>query len=181
MNLDSRSGLEEERRLFYVALTRAEERAFLSYTQSRYRWGKLNSAEPSRFIEEIDEQFIDHQIPKSDYEYKPLVNTNIFGAADAPKKQIKNSSSWEGKPNTTPNLTQLKKLRKLQSTQQVASSSKQEIIELPLGTKVEHQRFGKGVVTLLEGSGNDKKATIKFNGTGEKKLLLRFAKLKIIN
>ncbi len=181
MNLDSRSGLEEERRLFYVALTRAEERAFLSYTQSRYRWGKLNSAEPSRFIEEIDEQFIDHQIPKSDYEYKPLVNTNIFGTADAPKKQIKKPPSWEGKPNTTPNPTQLKKLRKLQSTQQVASSSKEEIIELPLGTKVEHQRFGKGIVTLLEGSGNDKKATIKFNGTGEKKLLLRFAKLKIIN
>ena len=75
----------------------------------------------------------------------------------------------------------IKKLRKLQSTPQVASSSKEEIIELPLGTKVEHQRFGKGVVTLLEGSGNDKKATIKFNGTGEKKLLLRFAKLKIIN
>ena len=181
MNLDSRGGLEEERRLFYVALTRAEERAFLSYAQSRYRWGKLNSAEPSRFIEEIDEQYLDYQIPKSDYEFKPLVNTSIFGSADVPKKQIKKPKSWEGKPNTVPNPTQLKKLRKIQSTSQNDSESKEHAIDLPLGTKVEHQRFGKGIVTLIEGAGNDKKATIKFNGTGDKKLLLRFAKLKIID
>ena len=177
MNLDSRGGLEEERRLFYVALTRAEERAFLSYAQSRYRWGKLNSAEPSRFIEEIDEQYLDYQIPKSDYEFKPLVNTSIFGSTDVPKKP----KSWEGKPNTVPNPTQLKKLRKIQSTSQNDSESKEHAIDLPLGTKVEHQRFGKGIVTLIEGVGNDKKATIKFNGTGDKKLLLRFAKLKIID
>ena len=181
MNLDSRSGLEEERRLFYVALTRAEERAFLSYAQSRYRWGKLNSAEPSRFIEEIDEQYLDYQIPKSDYEFKPLVNTSIFGSTDVPKKQIKKPKSWEGKPNTVPNPTQLKKLRKIQSTSQNDSDSKEYVIDLAVGTKVEHQRFGKGIVTLIEGAGNDKKATIKFNGTGDKKLLLRFAKLKIID
>jgi DNA helicase-2/ATP-dependent DNA helicase PcrA len=181
MNLDSRGGLEEERRLFYVALTRAEERAFLSYAQSRYRWGKLNSAEPSRFIEEIDEQYLDYQIPKSDYEFKPLVNTSIFGSADVPKKQIKKPKSWEGKPNTVPNPTQLKKLRKIQSTSQNDSDSKEHVIDLAVGTKVEHQRFGKGIVTLIEGAGNDKKATIKFNGTGDKKLLLRFAKLKIID
>ena len=181
MNLDSRGGLEEERRLFYVALTRAEERAFLSYAQSRYRWGKLNSAEPSRFIEEIDEKYLDYQIPKSDYEFKPLVNTSIFGSADVPKKQIKKPKSWEGKPNTVPNRTQLKKLRKIQSTSQNNSESKEHAIDLPLGTKVEHQRFGKGIVTLIEGVGNDKKATVKFNGTGDKKLLLRFAKFKIID
>jgi len=181
MNLDSRGGLEEERRLFYVALTRAEKRAFLSYAQSRYRWGKLNSAEPSRFIEEIDEQYLDYQIPKSDYEFKPLVNTSIFGSTDVPKKQIKKPKSWEGKPNTVPNPTQLKKLRKIQSISQNDSDSKEHVIDLAVGTKVEHQRFGKGIVTLIEGAGNDKKATIKFNGTGDKKLLLRFAKLKIID
>jgi DNA helicase-2/ATP-dependent DNA helicase PcrA len=181
MNLDSRGGLEEERRLFYVALTRAEERAFLSYAQSRYRWGKLNSAEPSRFIEENYEQYLDYQNPKSDYEFKPLVNTSIFGSTDVPKKQIKKPKSWEGKPNTVPNPTQLKKLRKIQSTSQNDSDSKEYVIDLAVGTKVEHQRFGKGIVTLIEGAGNDKKATIKFNGTGDKKLLLRFAKLKIID
>ncbi len=180
MNLDSRSGLEEERRLFYVALTRAEKRAFLSYTQSRYRWGKLNSAEPSRFIDEIDEQYLDHQIPKSDYEYKPLINNSIFGNVDLPKKQFKKPNSWEGKTNKSPTPTQLKKLRKIQSEKKVTSSNPESLIALPIGTQVEHQRFGKGVVTLVEGSGNDKKATINFKGTGEKKLLLRFAKLKII-
>jgi DNA helicase-2/ATP-dependent DNA helicase PcrA len=180
MNLDSRSGLEEERRLFYVAITRAEERAFLSYTQSRYRWGKLNSSEPSRFIEEIDEQYLDHQIPKSDYEFKPLINKSIFGNVDQPKKQYKKPNSWDGKTNKSPTPTQLKKLRKIESENKVTSSSPESLIALPIGTQVEHQRFGKGVVTEVDGVGNDKKATINFKGSGKKKLLLRFAKLKII-
>ena len=180
MNLDSRSGLEEERRLFYVALTRAEKRAFLSYTQSRYRWGKLNDAEPSRFIEEIDESYLDYEIPQSNYEYKPLVNTSIFGDHKPTKVASQVPKSWNGKPNTAPNSAQLKKLRKLQD-EPMPTSSKEELIELPTGTKVEHQRFGKGVVVQVEGAGNDKKATIKFTGVGEKKLLLRFAKLKILS
>mgnify|MGYP000264985576 CR=1 FL=1 len=104
-----------------------------------------------------------------------------WAKADAPKRQIKKPAAWEGKPNTIPNPTQLKKLRKIQSNDQPIAATSEDLIALPLGTKVEHQRFGKGVVTLLEGSGNDKKATIKFNGTGDKKLLLRFAKLKIID
>lgn len=180
MNLDSRSGLEEERRLFYVALTRAEKRAFLSYTQSRYRWGKLNDAEPSRFIEEIDEQYLDYQIPTSNYEYKPLVNTSIFGDHKPTKVASQVPKSWDGKPNTSPNPSQLKKLRKLQETP-AETSPKEALIELPTGTEVAHQRFGKGVVVQVEGSGNDKQATIKFAGVGEKKLLLRFAKLKILS
>tara|TARA_B100000767_G_scaffold275748_1_gene315014 strand:+ start:3272 stop:5611 length:2340 start_codon:yes stop_codon:yes gene_type:complete len=180
MNINSRSGLEEERRLFYVALTRAKERAFLSYTQSRYRWGKLNSAEPSRFIEEIDEQYLDYQISKSDYEYKPLINNSIFGNVDTPTKQFKKPNSWDGKTNKNPTPTQLKKLRKIQSENKFTSSNNKSLIALLIGTQVEHQRFGKGVVTLIEGAGNDKKASINFKGTGEKKLLLRFAKLKII-
>ena len=180
MNLDSRSGLEEERRLFYVALTRAEKRAFLSFTQSRYRWGKLNDAEPSRFIEEIDEQFLDYDLPQSTYEYKPLINTSIFGDHPPTKVASQVPKSWDGKPNTAPNPSQLKKLRKLQD-KPMPTNSKEELIELPTGTKVEHQRFGKGVVIQVEGAGNDKKATIKFSGVGEKKLLLRFAKLKILS
>ena len=77
MSMNTRSELEEERRLFYVALTRAEKQAYLTYTQSRYRWGKLIDAEPSRFIEEIDEQYIDWMIPQDDYKYKPLVIPDI--------------------------------------------------------------------------------------------------------
>ena len=181
MNLDSRSGLEEERRLFYVALTRAEQRAFLSYTQSRYRWGKLNDAEPSRFIEEIDEQYLDYELPQSNYEYKPLVNTSIFGDHPPTKVKTQVPSSWEGKPNNQPNATQLNKLRKLQklAPSRTSHSAPEELIQLPVGTQVEHQRFGIGVVKAVEGKGQDRKATIDFKGQGEKKLLLRFAKLKI--
>ena len=181
MNLDSRSGLEEERRLFYVALTRAEQRAFLSYTQSRYRWGKLNDAEPSRFIEEIDEQYLDYELPQSNYEYKPLVNTSIFGDHPPTKVKTQVPSSWEGKPNNQPNATQLNKLRKLQklAPSSTSHSAPEELIQLPVGTQVEHQRFGMGVVKAVEGKGQDRKATIDFKGQGEKKLLLRFAKLKI--
>lgn len=179
MNLDSRSGLEEERRLFYVALTRAEKRAFLSYTQSRYRWGKLNDAEPSRFIEEIDESYLEYNITSDTYAYRPLVNTSIFGDHKPTKVASQVPSSWDGKPNNSPNNRQLQKLRSIQASE-LTSSSKEDLIQLPTGTKVEHQRFGKGVVIQVEGSGNDKKATIKFSGVGEKKLLLRFAKLKIL-
>ena len=181
MNLDSRSGLEEERRLFYVALTRAEQRAFLSYTQSRYRWGKLNDAEPSRFIEEIDEQYLDYELPQSNYEYKPLVNTSIFGDHPPAKVKTQVPSSWEGKPNNHPNATQLNNLRKLQklAPSSTSHSAPEELIQLPVGTQVEHQRFGMGVVKAVEGKGQDRKATIDFKGQGEKKLLLRFAKLKI--
>ena len=128
----------------------------------------------------IDEQFLDYQIPTSNYEYKPLVNTSIFGDHKPTKVASQVPKSWDGNPNTSPNPSQLKKLRKLQETP-AETSPKEALIELPSGTKVEHQRFGKGVVVQVEGSGNDKKATIKFAGVGEKKLLLRFAKLKILS
>ncbi len=179
MNLDSRSGLEEERRLFYVALTRAENRAYLSYAQSRYRWGRLNSAEPSRFIEEIDEQYLDYPLPKQGYEYKPLISNNVFGEVED-NKQTQRFKTVKNEPlNTKPSQTQLRKLRAIESKIEVNKTS-EEIISLSIDTKVEHQRFGKGTVTIIEGSGNDRKATINFDDIGEKKLLLRFAKLKII-
>ena len=89
MSLNTRSELEEERRLFYVAMTRAKERAFLSYTLSRYRWGKLIDSEPSRFIEEIDSQYVDHIKPKDDYSFKPLIKSSIFDNPLEIKKDFK--------------------------------------------------------------------------------------------
>ncbi|MEE3224418.1 MAG: 3'-5' exonuclease, partial [Bacteroidota bacterium] len=85
MSMNTRSELEEERRLFYVALTRAEKQAYLTYTESRYRWGKLIDAEPSRFIEEIDEQYLDIQTPMDTYRYKPMIDSDIFGEPDKSK------------------------------------------------------------------------------------------------
>jgi DNA helicase-2/ATP-dependent DNA helicase PcrA len=176
MSLNTRSELEEERRLFYVALTRAEERAFLSYTLSRYRWGKLIDAEPSRFIEEIDPKYINSIKPKESYQYKPLMDTSIFENESQPKRFFKKPSPKE-KTITTPTPTQLKKLREIDQIK--PSQSDQEPLKLIEGMEVEHARFGTGIVQSIEGNGNDKKAVIAFKGFGVKNLLLRFAKLKI--
>ena len=179
MSMNTRSELEEERRLFYVALTRAEERAFLTYTQSRYRWGKLIDAEPSRFIEEIDSQYLDVKAPKEDYVFKPLINNAIFGDPSLVKRKFNDPPNKE-KTINTPTPNQLQKLRKINANAPDVSMTNDNEIELIAGTLVEHSRFGKGEVLSVEGNGNDKKAAINFKGVGVKNLLLRFAKLKII-
>ena len=174
MSLNTRSELEEERRLFYVALTRAKERAFLSFTLSRYRWGKLIDAEPSRFIDEINSKYLNQIIPKDDYTYKPTMNNSIWGKPtnlDRPLIKTTNNNS-----NTTPTSSQLQKLRKIDEKK---STDPLVIVSLSNGMNVEHARFGRGVVKSIEGIGNDQKAAIDFKGFGVKKLLLRFAKLKI--
>ena len=180
MSMNTRSELEEERRLFYVALTRAEERAFLTYTLSRYRWGKLIDAEPSRFIEEIDEQFIEKDIPEDTYAFKPLLDTSIFGDPVRPQKAVK-SIPKDIKLNTQPTAAQLGKLRKISASQSNAAPTS-EILNLEVGMRVSHSRFGHGTVTALDGNGIDKKAIIAFQKPhGNKNLLLRFAKLQILS
>ena len=176
MSLSSRSELEEERRLFYVAMTRAEQKAVLTYTLSRYRWGKLVDAEPSRFIEEIDDQYLDHIIPKNDYVFKPMIDKGIFEGFD-PNEKFQTT-----KINTSPSQNQMGKLRKIISSETYQKNTASiQIAELKVGMKVEHDRFGYGKVVSIEGKGSDKKALIDFSGVGQKHLLLRFAKLKIKN
>ena len=176
LSLNSRTELEEERRLFYVALTRAEERVFLSYTLSRYRWGKLIDAEPSRFIEEIDEAHVESILPETSYSYKPLIDNSIFGTA-VTKKTGKITPKIEETSITKPTASQLQRLKKIDTA---ASPSPQgEVLLLQEGMEVEHARFGSGRVKTIEGKGNDQKVVIDFKGFGEKNLLLRFAKLKI--
>jgi len=184
MSMNTRSELEEERRLFYVALTRAEKQAFLTYTQNRYRWGKLIDAEPSRFLEEIDEQYVENLTPidNAAYRYKPLIDSDIFGDVDKSKlRQIKPKAGTApsiGKPNAN----QLRKLRKLkpQIAQPVGNTN---VIDANLteGSLVNHTRFGRGKVMKIEGVGHDKKAEILFDQGDVKKLLLRFAKLDVLS
>ena len=176
MSLNTRAELEEERRLFYVALTRAEERAFLSYTLSRYRWGKLIDAEPSRFIEEIDSQYLNRIVPDDRYNFKPLMDPSIFGDGQSEHHSFQKNKNQE-KTITSPTPSQLQKLRKLEQSQDQVVSKAPLLLEV--GMEVEHSRFGTGRVEALEGTGNDQKAAINFKGFGVKKLLLRFAKLKI--
>ncbi len=182
MSMNTRSELEEERRLFYVALTRAEKQAFLTYTQSRYRWGKLVDAEPSRFIEEIDEKFLDYMIPQDDYKYKPLIDNDIFGEVDKSKFRQTKPVKGTPPPSHKPTEDQLRKLRKLKPAGSPDSPvDPSPAIKLEAGDRVEHMRFGKGKVLALDGIGQDKKAEIDFENGGIKKLLLKFAKLKILS
>lgn len=184
MSMNTRSELEEERRLFYVALTRAEHQAYLTYAQSRYRWGKLVDSEPSRFIEEITDSFLEYLTPtETNYRYKPMINTNIFGDVDKSKlRQIKPVSGtppkWvtDNDPKPDANIRRLKPV----SRPVPQGSSTMPDTKLAIGNVVMHERFGKGEVLNLEGVGADKKAEIRFEVGGIKKLLLRFARLDVI-
>lgn len=182
MSMNTRSELEEERRLFYVALTRAEKQAYLTYTQNRYRWGKLIDAEPSRFLEEIDGKFVENLTPVNDgYRYKSMIADDIWGEVDRSKlRQVKPKN---GTPPKTkgPDANQLRRLRKLKP-QLAQPSVNTNVIDPDLaeGALVSHTRFGKGKVLKIEGVGNDRKAEIQFERGNVKKLLLRFAKLEVI-
>lgn len=184
MSMNSRNELEEERRLFYVALTRAEKQAYLTYAQSRYRWGKLIDCEPSRFIEEVDDRYLEYLTsPDSNYRYTGGLNPDIFGEVDKSKFRLKKPVS--GTPpihheseNKNRYSHDIRKLRKVSNT--TSSSDSNNDMNLSEGQFIMHERFGRGKVLKIEGAGADKKAEINFDTTGVKKLLLRFARLKVI-
>ena len=184
MSLSSRSDLEEERRLFYVALTRAEHQAYLTYAQSRYRWGKLVDSEPSRFIEEIDSQYLEYLNPEnnSGYKYKPMMDVDIFGDID--KSKLRTAKPVASKPPSYLNTLANDKpnIRKLKPVSGVRTQGNTNLFDsnLAIGNIVMHERFGKGQIINIEGMAGDKKAEIKFDVGGIKKLLLRFAKLEVI-
>ena len=173
LSLNTRGELEEERRLFYVALTRAKQRAFLSYTISRYRWGKLIDAEPSRFIDEIGKEYVNHIKMKNNYSFKPIIDTSIFQN----QKSIKISKDISENKISNPSIQQLSKLRKIR--RENLKTDNGISINIKEGMNVEHARFGHGTVINIEGKGSDKKAIINFQSSGVKNLLLRFAKLKV--
>lgn len=183
MSMSTRSELEEERRLFYVALTRAEHQAYLTYAQSRYRWGKLVDSEPSRFIEEIDSQYLEYLTPtETNYRYKPRINSDIFGDVD--KSKLRQQKPLSGTPPSTLQQedTVDHNIRRLKPVTSHAGPTVKSNVDygLEVGQIVMHERFGKGLIVNLEGAGADKKAEIKFDVGGLKKLLLRFAKLQIL-
>lgn len=184
MSMNTRSELEEERRLFYVALTRAEHQAYLTYAQSRYRWGKLMDSEPSRFIEEITDSFLEYLMPpETNYRYKPMIDSDIFGDADKSKlRQVKPSNGTPPKWITDNDPKPDMNIRRLKPVSRPAPQGNTTMPDskLTVGNIVMHERFGKGEVLNLEGIGADKKAEIKFEVGGIKKLLLRFAKLDVV-
>lgn len=185
-SIQSRDELEEERRLFYVALTRAEKQAYLTYAERRYRFGNLSDTEPSRFIEEIDERYLHYLTPTLSnpyYRYKPLIDRDIFGEVDKSKLRLQKPMSGTPPSKNAPTGDEQQRLRKLKPVNSIQNASPNRSIynELEVGTIVYHERFGKGIIKALEGVGNDKKAQVNFESGGLKNILLRFAKLTIIN
>jgi len=184
-SIQTREELEEERRLFYVALTRAEKQAYLTYAEQRYRFGSSQDTEPSRFIEEIKEAHLKYLTPiqsQLNYRYKPLIDRDIFGEVDKSKLRLQKPISGTPPAKNAPTADELPKLRKLKPINAMpAANDKSLYNELRVGARVQHERFGQGVVIALEGTGNDKKAQVNFDTGGLKNILLRFAKLTIID
>ena len=178
MTLTSRADLEEERRLFYVAVTRAEKNLILSFASSRYKWGSLQFSEPSRFISEIDDDFLDFKFSQNTPSYSNGVDDFDFEKKSFPsayankpnKLSATNPQPIQQKPTVVP-----KNLKKI--TASTLGNSSAENLNLKTGMMVNHERFGNGIINELENG----KATINFQDGNTKQLLLKFAKLTIVN
>jgi len=155
MSVNSRADLEEERRLFYVALTRAEKRAYLSFASTRFKYGNMQYNEPSRFISEISPEFIDSSVLKKTVKRELNAKNYSLSRPTLKRKLVKPTSSGTVLPA-------------------------EEIEKLQIGVKVKHDRFGSGEIVGLEGEMANRKATVSFKGVGKKQLLLKFAKLQIV-
>lgn len=170
MMLQSQQDLEEERRLFYVAVTRAEKKLMISYAESRYQFGRLKACEPSRFLNELDPNFVKMAKPagarKEVASFRPVQKSG-FTAKPAPS-----AAQLIQKPTTNTNY------------QHVVSTNFQatDALALAAGQKVEHAKFGFGLIKRIDVNGAERKAVIDFEkGVGEKTLLLSFAKLMVVS
>ncbi len=174
-SITTRDDLEEERRLLYVAITRAKKRCMLSYAEMRYRWGKPNEAEPSRFLSEIDAKFLDTGAMASS-QGGNILDASIF-ESDLPfgKKRPRPNRSNK-KAEISASIKPKKNLKKISELR----DGDEDIIQLNPGDRVKHDRFGTGTVKEISGKGKDMKAKIEFDHTGTKTLLLRFSRLEKI-
>ena len=179
--------LEEERRLFYVAVTRAEDHCYLSYAKSRFKYGKMEFCNPSRFLKDIDVRYL--QVPQEE-----LMGTRIEEKASRFRKEA-SRASYEREPRETgPSMfdggpmpeephrfVPPRTLRRIPDASPSAAPAGPSTGGLSAGMWIEHERFGKGKVTRVEGNGDNCKATVQFQHAGVKQLLLKFARFKIID
>ncbi len=172
MAMESTKGLEEERRLFYVALTRAEEQVTISFAKSRYKYGEMSFSKPSRFIGEIEQKYLelkgDNILPSSNRP-KSTQRPNSFESRNRPAGEVR-------KPAFNYKKREQANKPKVSFNYPESSSSK-----IKVGMEVLHERFGKGEVLSITGDMPNTKATVYFENAGQKQLLLKFAKLKILN
>ena len=181
MSTSTRQELEEERRLFYVAITRAEKQVQISYALNRYKWGVLSDCRPSRFINDIDNKYL--EMPEEEPDIEQDDDFNDFKPQYKPKYNYKNASSKQKEPqivsiNPNKRLTKLKDARVKSSSNNTFNADDPKTIQV--GMSVEHQRFGVGKVISLEGEFPNIKAMVFFQTSGQKQLLLKFAKLRIV-
>jgi DNA helicase-2/ATP-dependent DNA helicase PcrA len=161
MAKDSAKAIEEERRLFYVAITRAEENCILTYSKSRFRNGKIDYCSPSRFLKDISVEFLD----------KPG-SASSFGQSPTRERHL----TVTKKPSDTPPLPPAA----TPSATTPPATPAVDLSGMKVGAKVEHDRFGIGIITAVEGSGGDTKVVVQFTHSGEKRLLLKFARLTVL-
>ncbi|HMP99677.1 MAG TPA: 3'-5' exonuclease, partial [Cyclobacteriaceae bacterium] len=164
MMLSSRADLEEERRLFYVAITRAQQKLYFSYALTRYRFGRLKNCEPSRFLSDVDDRYMRVISRNTGIESQPRANPhyarNLVSSMQKTisSQPVKKTSTYKAPADFTPSDTS----------------------KLEKGMQVEHPKFGFGTVDKIDESGAERKAKVIFNDFGEKTLLLSFAKLRIV-
>lgn len=194
MSSDSPRALEEERRLFYVAITRAEENCFISYAKNRYKYGKPEFCNPSRFLKDINPDFL--KMP-ADSGFTPVRNEgytkrnyergyernetyrssgpSMFDGGEMPQEPVRFV-----KPVPPRNLKRIVPVSQNPAVSRSVESGKADTHGVEVGRLIEHERFGRGEVVWLEGSGDNCKATVRFENAGDKQLLLKFARFKII-
>ncbi len=180
MSSSTREELEEERRLFYVALTRAEKQAVFTYAIQRFQWGKITDAEPSRFLSEVDAKYLEFVNPTMESRFKNNsgLQSNIFGDEDVASKPFykkkEPKKSLERKEELKPVSKNLKPI----ATAKIINPSGASSENIEVGDKVRHDRFGVGEVTFLDGTDPQNiKAKVIFQHEGEKNLILKYAKL----
>ncbi|MFW5872445.1 MAG: ATP-dependent helicase [bacterium] len=179
MSVGSMQELEEERRLFYVALTRARRMVTISFAKSRFRWGSIVNSKPSRFIKDIDQKFIDFPLDVFDNDDQMAYREN-----NSSINQFKRNKNKAGTVSKT-GLSGFRDVTKISTGKEIKQKISNFVADDPdkiqSGMMVLHQLFGKGKVLNIEGSYPNKKATVFFPDSGQKQLLLKFAKLKIVN
>lgn len=197
MSSDSPRALEEERRLFYVAITRAEENCFISYAKNRYKYGKQEFCNPSRFLKDINPSFLKLPkdaiggMPRRTDEYAPRNYERGYGRSETYRSS--GPSMFDGgempqepvrfvKPVPTRNLKRIVPVARPSSVSSGSNIPQGGAAThgVSVGRMIEHERFGIGEVVRLEGTGDNCKATVRFENAGEKQLLLKFARFKII-
>lgn len=179
MSSSTREELEEERRLFYVALTRAEKQAYFTYAVSRFQWGKITDSEPSRFLSEVDSKYIEFINPMLEARFvnNSGISSNIFDERPSEPRFFKKKEEKKTLERNT-NVPPPKKTLKPVATARIINPAGQSSQDIEVGDMVRHDRFGVGKVEFLDGTDPQNiKAKVIFANEGEKNLILKFAKL----